>query len=240
MVVEILPCLKKSFKKIFLLFIYLPTSTLITKVWKMSQVTSFLHLCHAVTVSISNLLNVYSLNSKPTNPPSFFKYCHNMSNAIYEVCVCTYCAAAYITDAIFPLFSFGCQFSHFWHWAKWCFVTLKRVFYTYTCAVLWLDSSFFIPLDSRKDLFRSRICMYITYFWDFLHFFITSSSLLAIANTNIMDNDAWLANVRSESQTLFRSGSVIRFLVFRIRELFFWLWSMNLVNQIFSFFTFRE
>ena len=68
-----------------------------------------------------------------------------------------------------------------------------------------------------------HINKYIVYIWDFLHFFITSSSLLAIANTNIMDNDAWLANVRSESQTLFRSGSVIRFLVFRILELFFWL-----------------
>ena len=90
-------------------------------------------------VSISNLLNVYSLNSKPTNPPSFFKYCHNMSNAIYEVCVCTYCAAAYITDAIFPLFSFGCQFSHFWHWAKWCFVTLKRLFFSMVGPFLCYD-----------------------------------------------------------------------------------------------------
>ena len=72
----------------------------------------------------------------------------------------------------FPLFPFGCQFSHFWHWAKWCFVTLKRVFYTYTCAVLWLDSSFFIPLDSRK------ICSdqeYIYFLGIFLHPFISSS-----------------------------------------------------------------
>ena len=183
---------------------------------------------------------IHSLNSKPTNPPFF-------SNTV-TTCLTPSMKFVYVLRCCihnwcnFPPFSFGCQFSHFWHWAKWCFVTLKRVFYTYTCAVLWLDSSFFIPLDSRKDLFRSRICTYkyIVYIWDFLHFFITSSSLLAIANTNIMDNDAWLANVRSESQTLFCSGSVIRFLVFRILELFFWLWSMNLANQIFFFFAFRE
>ena len=47
---------------------------------------------------------------KAHQPSFFFKYCHNMSNAIYEVCVCTYCAAAYITDAIFPLFLLGVNF----------------------------------------------------------------------------------------------------------------------------------
>ena len=126
------------------------------------------------------------------------------------------------------------QFSPFFFWVSiFSFLTLSKVVFCHSQeSLLYLHVRspligfiLFYPsrLSKRSVQIKNMYIYRYIYIWDFLHFFITSSSLLAIANTNIMDNDAWLANVRSESQTLFRSGSVIRFLVFRILELFFWL-----------------